>query len=130
MVYFNTYNPNDVNRKSVFSIAPATLSSSSVGADFAVSLRTQRVPYNVATLREFDPNLGRHDDFLLLGPYIFAQKTDSHNMINLYVSYNRQPFQKAMIPTTDPHQVRLGTISWNMLPITLYLSPELYSVSH
>lgn len=56
-------------------------------------------------MHEFDPTLGRHDDFVLLGPYIFAQKTDSQNMIHLYVSYNRQPFQRAMIPSTDPHQV-------------------------
>ena len=76
-----------------------------IGNNFTVSLRTQRAPYNVGSMQEFDPNLGRHDDFLLLGPYIFAQKTDSQNMISLYVSYNRQPFQKAKIPSTEPHQV-------------------------
>lgn len=75
------------------------------GQDFTVSLRTQRSPYNSQTFREFDPNLGLHDEFLLLGPYIFVQKTDSQSVISLYVSYKRQAFGKAMIPATDPHQV-------------------------
>ena len=59
---------------------------------------------------EVDPNLGRHDDFLLLGPYIFAQRNDS-GQIHLYISYLRQPFNLAMIPTTDPHDVRKITLS-------------------
>lgn len=76
-----------------------------IGDSFTVSLNTQRIPFNSNSLQEFDANLGRHDAFLLLGAYIFAQKTDSEGVISLYVSYNRQPFQKAMIPSTDPHQV-------------------------
>ena len=92
VVYFNTYDPSVANR-----------------GDFTVSLRTQQVPFNAHTSKEFDPALGRHDDFELVGPYIFAQKTDPESyMISLYVSYNRQPFQRAMIPSTDPHQVMLG----------------------
>lgn len=93
-----------------------------------MSLRTQRIPYTGSTLTEFDPNLGRHDGFLLLGPYIFAQKTDS-NVISLYVSYNRQPFQRAMIPATDPHRVRC--VCQFGVPVTLSASvSELYSVPH
>ena len=38
-----------------------------------MGLYTQHHPYGTATAREFDPNLGRHDDFALIGPYIFAQ---------------------------------------------------------
>ena len=70
-----------------------------------MGLYSQRAPYTEATRREVDPNLGRHDDFLLLGPYIFAQRSDSGN-IHLYISYLRQPFNQARIPSTDPHQVR------------------------
>ena len=77
-----------------------------IEGNFTVSLNTQRIPFNSGSLQEFDANLGRHDAFLLIGAYIFAQKTDSEGVISLYVSYNRQPFQKAMIPSTDPHQVR------------------------
>jgi hypothetical protein len=106
----------------------ATPHSSSEGS-FTVSLRTQRVPFSSSTLREFDPNLGRHDDFLLVGPYIFAQKTDSDNMINLYVSYKRQPFRRAMIPTTDPHQVCPSHNS-SSTHILSPLSTQNYIVSH
>lgn len=81
-----------------------------IGDDFTVSLNTQRIPFNSNSLQEFDANLGQHDAFLLLGAYIFAQKTNSEGVISLHVSYNRQPFQKAMIPSTDPHQVRMYTL--------------------
>ena len=75
---------------------------------------------------EVDPNLGRHDDFLLLGPYIFAQRNDS-GQIHLYISYLRQPFNLAMIPTTDPHDVRKATFSTSLLKLSLSLSPCLIS---
>ena len=86
------------------------LTSAHVEGDFTVSLNTQRIPFNSDSQQEFDANLGRHDAFLLIGAYIFAQKTNSEGVISLYVSYNRQPFQKAMIPSTDPHQVRHSMI--------------------
>ena len=70
-----------------------------------MGLYSQRSPYTEATRREVDPNLGRHDDFLLVGPYIFAQRSDSGN-IHLYISYLRQPFNQARIPSTDAHRVR------------------------
>ena len=73
---------------------------------------------------EVDPNLGRHDDFLLLGPYIFAQRNDS-GQIHLYISYLRQPFNLAMIPTTDPHDVRKTTFSTSLLKLSLSLSLSL-----
>ena len=76
-----------------------------VGGDFTVGLYSQRSPYTDATQREVDPNLGRHDDFFLVGPYIFAQRNDSGH-VHLYISYLRQPFNLARIPSTDPHQVR------------------------
>ena len=69
-----------------------------------MGLYSQRAPYSDVTRREFDPSLGRHDDFLLLGPYIFAQRNDS-GIIHLYISYLRQPFNRAKIPTTDLHAV-------------------------
>ena len=75
------------------------------GGDFTVGLYSQRSPYTDATKMEVDPNLGRHDDFALVGPYIFAQRNDS-GRIHLYISYLRQPFNLAKIPTTDPHDVR------------------------
>ena len=52
--------------------------------------------------KEFDSKLGNHDAFLLLGPYIFAQRTDN-GVTSLYISYNRQPFKKAMIPAPYAH---------------------------
>ena len=105
------------------------LSSYSSGNNFTVSLLTQRAPYTRSTLHEFDPNLGRHDAFLLLGPYIFAQKTDSENIINLYVSFNRQPFQKAKIPTTEPHQVSSSVEHYSSLKPPFSTSQN-YIVSH
>lgn len=71
-----------------------------------MSLRTQHSPYTSDTLQEFDPNLGKHDAFLLVGPYIFVQSTNSEGVVSLYISYNRQRFNKALIPNSDPHQVR------------------------
>ncbi len=38
-----------------------------------MDLFTLTRPYATADKTEFDPNLGKHDAFLLLGPYIFAQ---------------------------------------------------------
>ncbi len=67
-----------------------------------MGLYVQIPPYNNPT--DVDPNLGRHDAFLMVGPYIFVQKTDN-NVVNLYTSYNKAPFQKAIIPVEDPHQV-------------------------
>ena len=81
------------------------------GGNYTVGLYSQRSPYTEATKREVDPNLGRHDDFLLLGPYIFAQRNDS-GRIHLYISYLRQPFNLTMIPTTDPHDVRESASSY------------------
>ena len=106
--------------------------SSLVGSgNFTVSLLSQRAPFNNQTLREFDPTLGKHDDFLLLGRYIFAQKTDSRNVISLYISYDRQPFQKAMIPSTEPHQV----VCMSLLKVWSVTAPppslmQSYIVSH
>ena len=92
------------------------------GGDFTVGLYSQRSPYNPAAKKEVDPNLGRHDDFLLLGPYIFAQRNDS-GRIHLYISYLRQPFNLTKIPTTDPHDVRGNHFHW------LYLSTKSLSLS-
>ena len=75
-----------------------------IGGDNTVGLYSQRYPYSDATQREVDPNLGRHDDFLLVGPYIFVQRRESDH-VHLYVSYLRQSFRLAKIPSTDPHQV-------------------------
>ena len=75
------------------------------GGDNTVGLYNQRYPYSDATKREVDPTLGRHDDFLLVGPYIFAQRKEADH-VHLYVSYLRQSFSLAKIPSTDPHQVR------------------------
>ena len=74
------------------------------GGDNTVGLYSQRYPYSDATKREVDPTLGRHDDFLLVGPYIFAQRKEADH-VHLYVSYLRQSFRLAKIPSTDSHQV-------------------------
>jgi len=86
-IFYNVFDPADRNR-----------------GNFTVGLYTQHHPYGRATTREFDPNLGRHDDFALVGPYIFAQKTDPPNNIHLLVSYQRGSFCKCIIPSTDPHR--------------------------
>ena len=77
-----------------------------------MGLYSQRSPYTKATRREVDPNLGRHDDFFLVGPYIFAQRNDS-GRIHLYISYLRQPFKRARIASTDAHRVREYIYSCN-----------------
>ena len=82
------------------------MSCCTVGGDYTVGLYSQRAPYTDATRTEVDPNLGRHDDFFLIGPYIFAQRNDS-GRIHLYISYLRQPFNLARIPSTDAHAVRV-----------------------
>ena len=43
------------------------------GGDFTVDLFTIKYPYTPKSVEEFDPNLGRHDDFVIVGPYIFVQ---------------------------------------------------------
>ena len=81
MVYYTIRDPENVN--------------------LTVNLYTSAYPFTEVT--EFDTNLGDHDGFLLMGPYIFAQRTDN-DVVGLYVSYDRQPFQKALIPTPYAHQ--------------------------
>lgn len=71
-------------------------------SDLTVNLFISAPPYT--TSQQFDPNFGAHDAFLLNGPYIFAQRTDADNNINLYVSHMRKPFQLAKIPTPYNHQ--------------------------
>ena len=70
--------------------------------DFTVHLSYTVYPYTQSL--EFDPNLGRHDDFLLLGPYIFAQRTES-GVVQLYVSFNRTAFNRSRIPSNEAHKV-------------------------
>ena len=65
-------------------------------------LYTADFPYT--TVEEFDTTLGNHDGFLLVGRYIFAQRTDEGGEIALYVSDQRKPFKKARIPTPEAHQ--------------------------
>ena len=52
-----------------------------------MDLFTQRHPYTDQDRAEFDPNLGKHDGFLLLGPYIFAQVISNYNDVMSYVSH-------------------------------------------
>ncbi|KAL5471537.1 hypothetical protein EMCRGX_G029661 [Ephydatia muelleri] len=85
IVYYNVYNPTDRSR-----------------GNYTVHLYTKQPPFTNAA-QEFDPNLGRHDDFLLLGHYIFVQQTDPSGSPFLKVSYNRNPFQRAQIPSTFGH---------------------------
>lgn len=70
-------------------------------ANLTVNLYKSDHPYTSHSL--FDPKLGSHDAFVIVGPYIFAQRTDK-GVIGLHVSYNRQPFRNAMIPTPYAHQ--------------------------
>lgn len=110
VVYYNSYDPNDRKREQLFLCSLSKTSNSCyhyyiAGGDNTVGLYSQRYPFTEATRKEVDPNLGRHDDFLLVGPYIFAQRSESDH-IHLYISYLRQPFNLAKIPSTDPHQVR------------------------
>ena len=106
-VFYNTYDPNDKLRKCAFwmysfsqlNMAVLILST---GGNYTVDLYYQVSPYGTAI--EVDPNLGRHDGFLMVGPYIFAQKT-VNSVVGLYISYKRSLFKKALIPSNDPHQV-------------------------
>ena len=59
-------------------------------------------PYTSATI--FDPALGDHDAFQLVGRYMFAQHTDDDGVVSLYVSDQRKPFKEALIPSSLPHQ--------------------------
>ena len=70
-------------------------------ADLTLNLFTSAYPFT--DVAEFDSNLGGLDVFLLVGPYIYAQRTDD-DVIGLYVSYKRQPFQKTVIPTPYAQQ--------------------------
>ena len=72
-----------------------------------MGLYYQISPYGNAI--EVDPKLGRHDDFVMVGPYIFAQKT-VNSVVGLYISYKSSPFQKALIPSKDPHQVKAESL--------------------
>ncbi len=68
-----------------------------------MGLFLQSLPYENPI--EVDPNLGRHEAFLMVGPYIFVQKIEN-GISNLYISYKKAQFKKAMISVQDPHQVR------------------------
>ena len=82
IIYFTVYDPTDVLSKCCVrtcSLSLPTLPTNppthahTVG-DFTVDLYTQRQPYTDDTRQEFDSNLGRHTDFLIVGLYIFAAK--------------------------------------------------------
>ena len=73
----------------------------STNADISLNLYTSVYPYDRVTV--FDRNLGNHDGFLVVGRYIFAQRTDD-GVIGLYVSDKRGPFKKAQIPTPEAHK--------------------------
>ncbi len=73
-----------------------------------MGLYVQSLPYNNPV--EVDPDLGRHDGFLMVGPYIFVQKTEN-DVKSLYISYKKASFKKAMISVKDPHQVRELVVS-------------------
>ena len=66
-----------------------------------MNLYTSDYPYTEAKV--FDAALGDHNGFLVVGRYIFAQRTDN-GVQALYVSDKRKPFQKAMIPTPYAHE--------------------------
>ena len=80
---------------------PMSIYYTAQNTDLTVKLFISNPPYIMQS--EFDANLGNHDKFLLKGPYIFATRIDD-GVHNLYVSYDRQPFQKAMIPTPYAQQ--------------------------
>ena len=80
-IYYTTADPND--------------------QDLSGNLFVSDPPYT--THRQFDPDFGAHDAFLVYGPYIFAQRTDE-GKVNLYVSHLRGPFRRAKIPTPYNHQ--------------------------
>ena len=62
---------------------------------------TSLSPFTVST--ELDVNIGTVDGFVVVGRYIFVQRTDDGE-IGLHVSENRKPFQRALIPTPSSHQ--------------------------
>ena len=73
IVYYNVYNPTDRSRKMAFLWGARSITFQPLsGGNYTVHLYTKQPPFTNAA-QEFDPNLGRHDDFLLLGQYIFAQ---------------------------------------------------------
>ena len=80
-----------------------TTDRGNTNSDTSFNLFTSDYPYGGGP-SEFDRNLGNHDGFLLVGRYIFAQRTDSNGVVALYVSDRRQPFKKAMIPLPDDHE--------------------------
>ena len=80
-----------------------TTDGGNTNSDTSFNLFTSDYPYGGGP-SEFDRNLGNHDGFLLVGRYIFAQRTDSNGVVALYVSDRRQPFKKAMIPLPDDHE--------------------------
>ena len=59
-------------------------------------------PYSKEAV-EFDPKLGVHETFEIVGRYIFVQKTDN-GMVALYVSDRRGLFDKAHIPIPGGHE--------------------------
>ena len=72
-MYYNVYNPTDRSRKMAFLWGARSITFQPLsGGNYTVHLYTKQPPFTNAA-QEFDPNLGRHDDFLLLGQYIFAQ---------------------------------------------------------
>ncbi|CAI8046683.1 VPS10 domain-containing receptor SorCS1, partial [Geodia barretti] len=85
-VYFTTMDPNP----------------NSDIEDETVNLFVSDYPYTGGS-SEFDKNLGDHDGFLLVGRYIFAQRTDD-GVIGLHASDRRKPFKRAMIPVPDEHR--------------------------
>ncbi|XP_065920049.1 VPS10 domain-containing receptor SorCS1-like [Dysidea avara] len=55
---------------------------------------------------EFDRSLGKHDAFLIVDRFIFVQHTINRGSgeVELFVSFDRKPFNLARIPFEDGHQ--------------------------
>ena len=83
-------------------------------------------PYS-GSATEFDKNLGDHDGFLLVGRYIFAQRTDN-GVIGLHVSDQRKPFKKAMIPVPEHNKYVFPTHTCSCVACLILMATKLVSI--
>ena len=103
LIYRSDGDWDDDDRKVYFTTEDKGNTNVDPNSDTSFNLYTSDYPYSGGPT-EFDRNLGNHDGFRVVGRYIFAQRTDSDGTVALYISDQRRPFHKAMIPVPDDHQ--------------------------
>ena len=86
-----------------------------------VHLYTQVHPYDDNTKAEFDPDLGRHDAFLMVDRYIFVQVRNYHLSINISIYLSIYMYLSILYVCMYPYSYQLLIYIFNSSVHLLYI---------